>query len=439
MLMVCAALLLAANTATLDSVQQAAAPVVPDGLTVPVSQLKTARPRGDGRIPQKAPQGKGGHNHPGGGSIDGVPNVDSLPNFVDSFTAPGFDGDGNPQSVWPYEMVGASPDRGLTTFISAPVIPVVLDLLLPNGSIFMSFDGSKDLQSVLASPVFQPFSASGGFTQFGDGMMRAQFWDRIHHGAADNGYHTILIPQPKRVRHMRMPFLTAAGKRAWFVAVDDSGNPVLALLDEDTFGAQMFPATAPVDNTTLVGAAELAGDMTTRDLTTLLFDNVALFEGTVDNCCVLGFHTYDLEPGDRRNGNRERRFVLDVASYLSPGVFLFGFEDVATLSHEVAETLADPFVDNATPWWLVVDPFAGFAICQNNLETGDVVEVLTSVPVHQVQMNNFTYHLQNEALLPWFAFQSPSPAARHAYTFPDETTLMSLSPRPLLPGCVPAP
>ena len=102
MLIVCAALLFAANTATLDSAQQAAAPAVPGGLTVPVSQLKTARPRGDGRIPKKGPQGKGGHNHPGGGSIDGVPNVDSLPNFVDSFTAPGFDGDGNPQSLWPY-------------------------------------------------------------------------------------------------------------------------------------------------------------------------------------------------------------------------------------------------------------------------------------------------------------------------------------------------
>lgn len=435
-MLIYAALLLAASTATVDSVQQAA-PARPEGLTLPIAKLKTAVPHGGGRVPPKGPQGNTrGHNHPGGGSIDGVPDVDSLPNFVDSFSAPGFDTDGHPQSTWPYEMVGASPDRGITTLISAPIIPVVLDLLLPDGSVFVSFDGSKDLQAVLTSPVFLPFSASGGFTQFTDGMMRAQFWSRIHHGAADNGYHTILVPEPKRARHMRVPFLTQKGTRAWFVFADDGGNPVLAAVNQDAFVLQLFPTTVPVDATTLIGAAELSGDMTTRDLTTLLFDNVALFDGTVDNCCVLGFHTYDVEPGDKRNGNRERRFVLEFASVLSPGVFAFGFEDVATLSHEVAETFADPFVDNVTPWWLSVDPILGSAMCQNVLETGDVIEVLASLPIHPVQMNNFTYHLQNEALLPWFASESPSSAARRAYSFPDETTLLSLSPGPLLPGCV---
>ncbi len=437
-MLICAALLLAATAATPGP--QQAVPASPDGLTVPLSQIRAARPHGEGRVPPKAPKENAtGHRHSTGPSTDGVPNVDSLPNFVDSFTAPGFDDAGNPQSVWPYEMVGASPDRGITTLINAPVIPVVLDLLLPDGSVFISFDGSKDLLPVLSSPIFLPFSASAGFTQFTDGMMRAQFWDRIHHGASDNGYHTFLLPQPRRVRHMRLPFLTAAGKRAWFVAIDDAGTPVLALVDQDAFAGQLFPTTVPVDNTTLIGAAELAGDMTTRDLTTLLFDNVVLFDGTVNNCCVLGFHTYDFEPGDHRNGNRERRFVFDFASYLSPGLFLLGFQDVATLSHELAETFADPFVDNATPWWLVVDPLTNFAMCQNSLETGDVIEALTTLPVHQIQMNNFTYHLQNEALLPWFALESPSPAARHAYSFPDETTLLSLSPAPLLPGCVPVP
>ena len=38
-----------------------------------------------------------------------------------------------------------------------------------------------------------------------------------------------------------------------------------------------------------------------------------------------------------------------------PGIFS-GFEDVAVLSHEIAETFADPFVNNLTPWWL--DPTA---------------------------------------------------------------------------------
>ena len=36
----------------------------------------------------------------------GTPGIDSLANLSDSFTAPGFDPNGNPQSVWPYTVVG---------------------------------------------------------------------------------------------------------------------------------------------------------------------------------------------------------------------------------------------------------------------------------------------------------------------------------------------
>jgi hypothetical protein len=104
----------------------------------------------------------------------------------------------------------------------------------------------------------------------------------------------------------------------------------------------------------------------------------------------------------------------------------------------MSETYNDPFVDNQTPWWLSSDPIFG-DLCQDNLETGDVVEVLSGNPVYPVPMHNRTYHPQNEALFSWFAFESLSTARLKAYSFPDETTVMSLSPGPLLPGCVPAP
>jgi hypothetical protein len=127
---------------------------------------------------------------------------------------------------------------------------------------------------------------------------------------------------------------------------------------------------------------------------------------------------------------------MDYASWMTNGLFSFGFEDITAFSHEMAELFADPFVDNATPWWLSVDPALGFALCQNNLETGDVIEVLTGNAVFPVSMNGRTYHPSNEALLPWFAFESPSSAHLGAYSFPDETTLTTLSPPNLLPGCV---
>jgi len=126
---------------------------------------------------------------------------------------------------------------------------------------------------------------------------------------------------------------------------------------------------------------------------------------------------------------------MNYSSWISNGLFGFGFEDVTATSHEIAEAFDDPFVDNETPWWLSTDPFFGFSLCQNNLETGDVIEILTSNTVFSVQMNGRTYHPQNEALFPWFAFQSPSPALNGSYSFPDETTLTALSPAGLMPGC----
>ena len=132
-----------------------------------------------------------------------------------------------------------------------------------------------------------------------------------------------------------------------------------------------------------------------------------------------------------------RFYVMDYSSWIAPNLFFFGFQDVTALSHELAETFNDPFGNNATPWWLSVDAFTGGGLCQNDLETGDVIEVLTTLPTYGIPMNGMTYHVQNEALFPWFAFESPSPAHLGAYSFPDEATLTSLSPGPLHAGCKP--
>ena len=286
----------------------------------------------------------------------GVPGVDSLSNWTGSFTAPGFDFFGNPQSVWPFEMVGRPPERGDTTIVSAPIIPVVVDLLGPDGKVAvfqgrpLTLDPSQFVKPVLQSPMFEPFPyATGGFTQFNDAMFRTEFADRLRsrHGD-DNGWHTLLFPRVKKAQRMQIPF------GSWLFGTNPDGSIAFALIDESAFIAALFPTTIPVDDTTVIGAAELAGDMTTRDLSTLLFNNVYLFQGDVSNCCVLGFHTYDFEPGDNTNGNRERRFVFDYASWITPGFFAFGFEDITALSHELNETFNDPFVDNQTPWWLSV-------------------------------------------------------------------------------------
>jgi hypothetical protein len=380
----------------------------------------------------------------------GIPGIDSLANWSDQFVYAGYDGNGNPQSVWPYTMVGNSPESGRTTSLRAPIVPVTVELLGPDGTVALTFgpDGNV-IKAALGSPEFEPFIYTNGVGQFNDQMMRAAFANRIsnhggdsnHQGEEEDGWHTILHPRLRTARTIQVPFLTASGTNAWYYFVNGAGQPVLGAIDVGTFVNLLFPSTYPFDGSTPVGAAELAGDITTKDISTFLFNNTVLFSGgNINNCCIIGFHTYDFEPGIPQNGNLPRLYVLNYSSWLSPGLFLFGLADMTPWSHEMAETFNDPFINNATPWWLSVDPYLGFGNCQNNLEVGDVVEVLDSLnPVSTIPGKGFTYHPQNMALFPWFAFESPSPANLGAYSFPDETTLMSLSPGPLLPNCVPAP
>jgi len=366
----------------------------------------------------------------------GLPGVDTLTNWSDQFSAPGFDFFGNPQSVWPYTMVGTPPESGKTTVFRAPIVPVTVDLLAADGTV-AQFNGhpltftptSQIIKSMVNSPVFQPWIYNQAVGQFNDQLMRAEFANRT----TGNGWHNVMSPVVRTGRRMQIPF------GFWFFFTDANNNPVAAALDANIFSTLFFPQTVPVDNTTPIGAAELAGDITTKDISTFAFNNVYLYQGNINNCCILGFHTYDFEPANGEHGINEHRFVLNYSSWLSDGFFAFGFEDITPFSHEMSELYNDPFVNNQTPWYESVDPFFGFSLCQDNLEVGDAVEVLSSNPVYPVPMNGRTYHPQNVPMFNWLTFQSPSLARLGAYSFPDETTIESLSPGNLLPGCVPAP
>lgn len=362
----------------------------------------------------------------------GINGIDSLVNFNGHFMTPGFDSDGNPQKTWYYNMVGNPPQMHGTTIINAPIVPVIVELLDTDGSIRLNngkpmiLDPTGLIDNVLNSPVFSStfFDSSDVPTQITDAVQRAEFDQK-----AKDDWHTLLSPSVKTTRIMKLPRGTYQ-----FAAFAD-GTVAYALVNENTFGNLLFPATE-TDTTTPVGAAEHAGEVTTKDISTFLFNNVYLFQGTPSNCCILGYHTYDVEPGDASNGNQERRYVLNYSSWILPGLFGGGFSDVTATSHEVAEIYNDPFVvsdgvHDATPWWRAPN-----GLCQNNLETGDVIEGVAKA-VFPVQMNGYTYHPQNEALLQWFEFQTNSDAFKGAYSYPDITTLTQLSPANLKPGCTP--
>lgn len=355
----------------------------------------------------------------------GIPGIDSLVNFNGQYNTPGFDPAGNPNSHWLYNMVGKSPDTEGTTVISAPIIPVSLDLRnadgtprYVNGKRLYS-DATQFVQPLVRSPIFQNFrySSSERPTQLNDAIQRAEFGD-----SAEDNWHTLLSPHVKKPQVMKLLRGTYQ-----FALNADGSCCAFVLIDENTFGNALFPPTFPVDKTTVIGAAELAGDMTTKDMTTLLFPNAYLYSnGDPNQCCILGFHSFDDEPGIPANGNLERRYVMNYSSWISPGLFGGGFEDITASSHELAETFNDPFVSsdgvhNITPWW------NSNGECADILEVGDVIEVLAN-PTYAITLHGVTYHPQNEALLPWFEFKSPSTAIHGAYSYPDETVLTALSP-----------
>ncbi len=114
---------------------------------------------------------------------------------------------------------------------------------------------------------------------------------------------------------------------------------------------------------------------------------------------------------------------IDLGVYPDPD-----YVDVLPLSHEVAEWLNDPFVNNFVPQWQNPN---GAGCGGNLLETGDPVDVLPGI-AYPVTVSGYAYHVQTEALLQWFSREQPSSAIGQAYSFPD-TSLLTTPSAPCFP------
>jgi hypothetical protein len=385
----------------------------------------------------------------------GIPNIDSVPNFNGQYFTTGQDANGNPQNHWYFNTLGNPPQMGGTTALNAPIVPVSLDLRNADGSPRfvkvvngvvttctnppgagckrLFFDATPFIQPVLDSPVFSNanYTSSAAPTQFADAVARAEYFK-----SAKPDWHTLLVPSVKTGRTM-----TLLRGTYQFQLNGDGSCCFVVLINVFTFENELFPSTFtfPPDSSTPVGAAEAAGDITTKDVSTFFFPPAFLFIPTKNGnvCCIGGFHTFDQESGDASNGNATRAFVLNYSTWFPASFFRDPtILDVTGLSHEISETYNDPFVvadgvHDLTPWWLSPN-----GNCQDDLEVGDVIEGLPRQVFPIPMPNGMTYHPQNEALLQWFEFQSPSTAIHGAYSYPDITTLTALSP-PQKAGCAP--
>jgi hypothetical protein len=355
---------------------------------------------------------------PTGGTIDGL---DTLPTFDGAFFAQaGVNSTG--ARLFRFSMIGNHPMAGGTTVVPARIDEVSLVLLNDDGTVLTTVPFAPFEQLTLESPNFEPLDyRSGRNIQYSDAVHRAQFFNTM---AKD--WHTVLVPHivnrvtitVPRFVNLQLQDGTIIQARSYFIGTAADGNTFVLMLD---VLFNFFFDNEVINEINL-------GNFTTNGLNMTLFPNTFLFSlgpqptKAPGGCCTLGFHTFFLDTSTVP----QPRWVTQYASWISPGLFGAGFQDVTALSHETSEAFADPFVDNAAPRWQFPGQPANSTVCQGNLEEGDPIEVLpnatTPITVREGKFT-FTYHPQNIPLLQWFEMGTKSNAIDGAFSFPDETVL----------------
>jgi hypothetical protein len=309
--------------------------------------------------------------------------IASVPHFSSSFAVAG--------KTFPFTLVGTRPQDGGTTAVATQMIPLT-----------MFFDGFVDsdgqplvlstgpiLQRVLKSPNFRNATYSTGSTQFADAVQRAQFY-RI----MDPDWHT-LLGEPAVVK----PVVIQVPRKNARVYRNRGTGAVYAVVDTAFFISQL---------NTIVQLQDLHPDA----LAVFLTSNVFLAPDLdVRQCCVLGFHTA-FDAGEVNHTHLIQTLVW--ASWVDPGILGGNVSDVTPLSHEISEWMNNPFDSNVVPMWQ--SPSVPGS-CQNNLETADPLATLPNAS-YPVILEGFTYHPQNQVLLPWFT-HGPSDTFDGALSFPD--------------------
>ena len=255
------------------------------------------------------------------------------------------------------------------------------------------------LTLVQQSPIFNKFDFNYGGTDVGttqttDAFQRANFFDLLKHGNADDNvtYHVIL--SPVHTVSAIVINIPAANGVAYPSAAFEGGCPAgkEAIVDINIYEPALFNA---------ITAGLGAQGVNPSTFPFFLEHNVVECEafaagvncGTLapkTACCILGFH----------DANGEQ--TIGTADF-DTGIFVDSVPDVSAMSHEVGEWMNDPLGNNRTPLWGHVGQVTG---CQGNLEVGDPLSGTLAPPIFNPE-NGFTYHMQELAFFSWF-YGAPS-------------------------------
>ena len=328
------------------------------------------------------------------------PRIVSVPNFTGSFSFGG--------STYSYTMIGRQPRAKQTTTVPTTYVPLSFyfdEFVDANGN-NITIDATVDTDEIKNSPLFENAEYATGNTQFVDAQMRAEFWPLFNKDGdndGDDNFH-VLLSKPQTL--IPVTIEVPVGSSEVYVLQDGT---YFALIDINFIVSQL---------NTLVQTEPI----TVKAIPIFLTRNAVYGGFSADapvSCCVGGFHT-----AFEANQTATKIFVqtLVFATSLDPDVSngIFGdpavFSDVNALSHEIAETMNDPFANNIVPSYQI--PGAAAGTCQNSLEVGDIVENLAP-DYTDVTLHGYTYHPQTLGLLQWFEGKTPS----DDYSFPDSTKL----------------
>jgi hypothetical protein len=369
-------------------------------------------------------------------------NARTIPHFTFAYTDP------STGQSFPITMAGSDPRNGATsTAIHTVIVPLKFNFVAGNQDtsalndlgyvgfratpLTQSFDGTRRVAAVLGSPIFtaalSPADMGGDTAQYGDAFMRSQF------NQIGSGYHVTLVNDGVTATQT---FDVPAGKGlayqrpvgAWRTA---NGMPT------DTTGGFVQDNWFSEKIQNLLGSLQISGTVVPIFLT----DNVLLYSGNTNylNCCTIGYHGAGMPIGHgagsaNGNGNQPVHTFI-YGAWTKPGTYsgflsdytgsrtaprpTRGLADIHAISHEVAEWLDDPFVNNAVVPWLT--PTAPQYGCTGILETGDpVVGVwypLNGNNTGSADGYNYygQYHPEEEVFAQWFGHGGVEAAGFHSF------------------------
>lgn len=305
-----------------------------------------------------------------------------------TFTAKQTDG----KKTFSFTMVGKNPrvkQSKPSTTIKAELIPV--DFVLSNGvtndaTLGNSCDSTPATTRTMNSPMVKSVSwtfgkKAMGTTQYTDAFQRAEYYKFTKPGGLNPNYHV-------KLAYTLLPKITIqvpAGDGADFQLECSSTSFEI--------GVEINWLDAYLQNTVMPGLAS-QGLIGPNTFPMFLSTNTVEYIQNTGNCCVLGYHNaYQVSNGVQTYG---------ISDYETGGAFAQGnLSDIEIASHEVAEWMNDPYVNNATKPWGNIGQVSG---CQSNLEVGDP---LTGTTLSR-KISGYTYHLQELAFMSWFYHQKPS-------------------------------